>query len=208
MNENFVIKDGLLEAYKGTSFDVVIPQGVITIGKKAFTGNTYVKNVITNEDLENIDDFAFSNCESLREIKLCEKVKRIGYAAFEGCPRLTKINIPDSLEEIGTGAFDLLAPISDKKVLSKIWEIEEATEDRMNNLALPMLKLISKEFRGSGIEFEAYPAGDKINVDLTDSDVFEYLELPFILDPENDERTSKALEDLRKFVERAKIMNS
>lgn len=200
----FVINNGILEKYNGTSFDVLIPAGVTTIGKKAFSGNTYVKTVTTNDELVNIDDYAFENCASLNTVVLKDNIKRIGYATFEGCPRLSKINIPDSLEEIGTGAFDIFCPIADKKVQEKIWDLEEATEDRMNDLALPMLKLISKEFRGSGIEYEAYPAGDKINIDLTNSEMFDYLELPFITDM-NDERLEDALEKLRTFIKKAKF---
>lgn len=203
MESEFIINNGTLEQYKGKGMDIVIPAGVTTIGKRAFSKNTYIKTVTTNEELINIDDYAFENCMSLRSIQLGNNVKRIGYATFEGCTNLTKINIPDSLDEIGTGAFDITCSISDKKVMEKIWDIEEATEDRMMDLALPMLKMISKEFRGSGIEYEAYPAGDKMIIDLPESEFFSSLELPFITDPA-DERMSAALAKLQEFIKKEK----
>lgn len=205
MEHEFKINNGTLEKYTGTGMDIVIPENVTVIGKKAFSGNTYIKTVTTNSELINIDDYAFENCGSLRAVELGPNVKRIGYAAFEGCSNLTKINIPDSLEEIGTGAFDILCSISDKKVMEKIWDIEEATEDRMLDKALPMLKNISKEFRGTGIEYEAYPAGDKMIIDLPESEFSSSLELPFITDA-NDPRMAEVIQMVQEFVKKEKSM--
>lgn len=203
METEFIINNGILEKYNGTGMDITIPAGVTTIGKNAFSKNTYIKTVITNDELINIDDYAFESCMSLRTVQLGENVKRIGYATFEGCSHLSKINIPDSLEEIGTAAFDIFFSLPDKKTMEKIWAIQEATEDKMMDLALPMLKMISKEFRGSSIEYEAYPAGDKMIIDLPESEFFSSLELPFITDPA-DERMADALVKLQEFIKKEK----
>jgi len=203
MENEFKINNGTLEKYVGNGMDIVIPEGVTAIGKKAFSGNLYIKTVTSNPELTNIDDYAFQDCESLREVKLGENVKRLGYASFEGCHNLTKINIPESLEEIGTGAFDIICSIADKATINKIRDIQEATEDRMMDMALPLLKLISKEFRGSGLEYEAYPAGDKMIIDLPESEFFASLEIPFVTDA-NDPRMAEIIEKVREFVKKEK----
>ena len=90
-DDAFEIENGVLKKYHGDANDVVIPDGVTSIG-----------------------DFAFQNCESLTAVKIADSVTSIGNFAFWGCSALASVYIPDGLTSIGDGAFqtcDALAAI-------------------------------------------------------------------------------------------------
>ena len=57
------------------------------------------------EGIDSIEDHAFYQCASLREIVLPGTVKSIGTRAFSGCSGLTSLDLPDGLLEIGDAAF-------------------------------------------------------------------------------------------------------
>lgn len=59
---DFVINDGVLKKYTGNDVDVVIPDGVTSIG-----------------------DNAFSHCSSLENIEIPNSVTSIGNSAFGDC---------------------------------------------------------------------------------------------------------------------------
>ena len=73
---------GCLTKYKGSGGDVVISDGVTSIG-----------------------DWAFSDCSNLTSITIPDGVTSIGDEAFGGCSNLTSITIPDSVTSIGADAF-------------------------------------------------------------------------------------------------------
>lgn len=86
----FVIVNSILETYKGFSKDVVIPEGVESIGSYAFQ---YYQNSLTSVVIPNsvtsIEDWAFENCRSLITAEIPDSVTSIGDHAFEGCSNVT-----------------------------------------------------------------------------------------------------------------------
>lgn len=100
---DFVIEAGVLKKYKGTSVDVVVPDGVIEIGgttNLATTNFGYGRATSTV-----IRDGAFTSMSSLQSVTLPNSVKKIQQGAFKGCSSLTSINLPEGLTSIGEGAF-------------------------------------------------------------------------------------------------------
>ena len=81
-NEMFEIKDSVLVKYLGNDAEVVIPDGVKSIG-----------------------DWAFFGCSSLTSITLPRDITTIGESMFFGCYRLEKINIPAKVKTIEKRAF-------------------------------------------------------------------------------------------------------
>ena len=85
--------------------EVVIPDGVTSIGSYAFRGCTGLTSVTIPDSVTNIGSSAFNGCTGLTGITIPKSVTSIGTDAFSGCTGLTSITIPDSVTSIGYGAF-------------------------------------------------------------------------------------------------------
>ena len=101
---DFVINNGVLEKYVGPGGDVVIPDGVTSIGKEAFLRCRDLTGVELPESVTVIDEAAFFGCGNLAKITM-PRVKSIRDFAFSGCYSLESVNLPNSLERIGDWAF-------------------------------------------------------------------------------------------------------
>ena len=102
---DFKIKRGVLVKYKGKGGDVVIPEGVTSIGVHAFDGCSGLTSVVIPKGVTSIGNGAFFWHGWLRSIIIPDSVTSIGNWAFSGCGRLTSIAIPESVTSIGDRAF-------------------------------------------------------------------------------------------------------
>ena len=82
---------------------IVIPGSVQSIGRWAFTTCIRLQSVVIPEGVESIGVLAFNHCKSLESIVIPEGVETIGNAAFHGCSQLQKIILPDSFFDGQTG---------------------------------------------------------------------------------------------------------
>ena len=90
--------------------NVVIPGGVSVIGNYAFGGCANLQSVTVKENdgdfnMMVIDLCAFSDCTSLRNVRLSQAVSRIMDSAFSNCSLLTSLTIPKSVSYIEERAF-------------------------------------------------------------------------------------------------------
>ena len=109
-NQNdFVIENGVLKKFEGTDTAVIVPDGVTSIGDRAFypgwNKSSNLTTVTLPEGLTSIGNSAFMECSSLTSITLPEGLKHIGDDAFHRCGNLNNINFPEGLISIGEGAF-------------------------------------------------------------------------------------------------------
>ena len=95
-----------LIAYPSATGDVTIPDGVTSIGNRAFQSNSSLASVTIPDSVTSIGNFAFSGCSSLESIVIPDSVTSIGDYAFDGCSKLTSVVIPDSVTTISYGAFE------------------------------------------------------------------------------------------------------
>ena len=102
---DFVIENGVLKEYKGQGGDVVIPEGVKSIGDSAFEYCKSLTSIVIPESVTSIGDSAFWRCSSLTSVVIPEGVKSIGASAFWGCSSLTSVVIPEGVKSIGASAF-------------------------------------------------------------------------------------------------------
>lgn len=85
--------------------EIIIPEGVTSIGVTAFSHFTKLRKVVLPSTLERIETSAFYDCKNLEEIEIPEKVKYLGNNAFKGCSSLKKITIPNKVKYIPISAF-------------------------------------------------------------------------------------------------------
>lgn len=87
-----------------TMLGIKIPSSVITVGRSAFEGNSYMQAITFSEGLLHILDGAFANC-SIMNIQLPFTLTDIGDRAFYGYNGMGSIDIPPSVTTIGIDAF-------------------------------------------------------------------------------------------------------
>lgn len=63
--------------------------------------------------IEEIPDYAFLGCGSLRKVSLPSGLKKIGFQAFSECFSLEEIDFPDTLEDIGSNSFTYCRSLRD-----------------------------------------------------------------------------------------------
>lgn len=95
--KDFVIEtdadgDKYVARYTGKGGDIVIPDGVIWIGEKAFYGNDTVTSVTIPESCWYwVDRRAFALCSKLKTVTFEGNIDGIGDEAFFGCKALEKV---------------------------------------------------------------------------------------------------------------------
>ena len=85
--------------------NLVIPNGVTSIGGFAFSRCTGLTSITIPDSVTSIDWGAFSGCTGLTSITIPDSVTSIGGYAFSGCAGLTSVTIPDSVTSIDVNAF-------------------------------------------------------------------------------------------------------
>ena len=102
----FWIEDGRLAACSETpAGKVVIPDGVVTIGCRAFENQTLVTEAVFPPGVKTVGDSAFEGCSALERLSFCDGLKRLGNACFRGCSSLRAVFLPDTAASIHPRAF-------------------------------------------------------------------------------------------------------
>lgn len=130
-SKEFIITDGVLQSYEGDSAEIVIPEGVHTISKLAFSKEKreYIKIVKLPESLEIIEDDAFNHFDSLEQIIIPPNVKAIGKWAFYNCQALHDVTIKGT-PSLGIRAFQ-----------RTLWEKNESAKPGIQIKSSKLLKV-------------------------------------------------------------------
>jgi len=105
MNDEFKVRDNMIEKYNGSDAHVTVPEQFTGIDYSAFFGKDFIVSVQIDALIEKIKDGTFGYCKKLRQISLPATIENIGENAFEMCKSLEEIMLPQSLISIGKSAF-------------------------------------------------------------------------------------------------------
>ncbi len=113
-DEKFRIdSDGCLYKYYGEDQDVVIPEGVTSIGYCAFSNCSSLESISIPEGVSSIDESAFSGCSSLKAASLPKSLSSIRGSAFSNCSSLESLTIPEGVSSIEFNTFSNCSNLKD-----------------------------------------------------------------------------------------------
>lgn len=199
INGEFEIVHGVLVNYRGSSKNIVVPEGVTIIGEacfKDFSGKKRgIESIRLPEGLIEIGSEAFAHCRYMKDINIPSTVQKIGKEAFALCTAIEKLTIPESVFYIGERAFFRCEALKDLTFNASVAVIKKETFSdcwRLNDLKLPaaVREIQKKAFWGCGT-FHPWRGLFKIsftlpeNIKTIDDDAFWLAEL---LVPDNVDR--------------------
>ena len=131
---DFQIENGVLVKYTGNGGDVVVPEGVTSIGNEAFYECSSLTSVTLPDSLTSIGDSAFRECSSLTSVTIPDSVTSIARGAFYGCSSLTSVRIPDSVTSIGKSAFSVCSSLTSVTIPDSVASIGVAAFEECSSL--------------------------------------------------------------------------
>ena len=152
-NDHYVPWIDFIESIK----NVVIENGVTTIGNNAFTSCTSLTSVTIPNSVTSIGDWAFAscvnlvsidlpqsvttirenafyNCSNLTSVTIPNGVTTIEYYTFCNCTKLTSINIPNGVTVIGANAFERCSSLASITIPASVVTIEYFAFGSCNSL--------------------------------------------------------------------------
>ena len=95
INQNIYTDNGTtLVAVTSAQSNIVIPEGVVKLGKDSLRGNTLgITSVSLPTSLKEIGDFAFEDLSAIKRVVIPSGVTKIGRYAFDSTPNLSEIII-------------------------------------------------------------------------------------------------------------------
>lgn len=156
-NFNYVLHDNkvFLTKYKGESSDATIPayiEGYPVIFYKRVFESSIAENVVLEEGLNFIDDYAFYGCDTIKSVTIPNSIISIGSYAFYDCDGIETIEIPDSIEMIGNYAFYSCNSLETVDIGKGVLKIEPFTFANCNSLAEVVFSDELKEIGESAFE--------------------------------------------------------
>jgi len=121
--DGFTIENGVLTKYDGPGGDVVIPEGVTSIGDYAFASCSGLTGITIPDSVTSIGNDAFSFCSDLTSVTIPGSVTTIGQNAFSGCASLTSITIPESVTDIGIYALSYCSSLTSVTIPTSVTKI-------------------------------------------------------------------------------------
>ena len=102
LGPTWTIENGVLTGVELNGFtDIVIPDGVTSIGDGVFSWCDSLANVTIPNSVTNIGDHAFEGCSGLVNVIIPDSVETIGYSSFRECNRLAVVTMSKCVCSLG-----------------------------------------------------------------------------------------------------------
>lgn len=115
--------------------DIIIPDSVVRIRSYAFSNCTSLTNVLIPQSVTFFGEWIFSDCSSLTEISIPDGINAIHHGMFENCISLEEITIPASVEYIGFNAFSNCTSLTSIAIPAAVNEIDTGALNNCTNLS-------------------------------------------------------------------------
>lgn len=147
LHTDFKFNGTVLCGYTGNKKRVYIPEGVKTIGPRAFYGKS-VEEVFIPSSVVNIEKNAFAYCEYLKVVHFSKGLVELGDWAFVNCCALEIVELPNSVKTIGELCFMHCSSLMEVHLSDKLERIEDLTFSgcgKLKKVDIPLsIKYISK----------------------------------------------------------------
>ena len=131
---DFSIQFGCLINYRGKDKNVVIPDDVTVIGRRAFYQNNYIESVTIPASVTEVQQEAFTYCDNLKTITILGKITKAGVRAFGWLYDKEDLEL-SVYSSVSIGAFTKSAQETVLRTFSKRFsEFDPTTETYRNNL--------------------------------------------------------------------------
>ncbi len=110
---------------KDTITEVVVENGVTSIGDYAFYLCNSIESVDLPDGLLKIGNYAFSRCPLLNQVSIPSGLTELENGAFSYCPSLESITIPSGVTRISDRVFEFCTSLTDIELHEGIIEIGE-----------------------------------------------------------------------------------
>lgn len=130
---DFVIRNGVLIEYTGSEKNITIPDGVTSIGDRAFF-TCDITSVTIPDSVTEIGMEAFYKCKNLKNINFSNNLTTIGDLCFAYCDSLTNITIPKSVTLIRRWAFQECKNLNNLVIPSNVISMLEGAFRYCDNL--------------------------------------------------------------------------
>ena len=116
MEDYYCLEDIPWDDFRKSIKNIVIGNGVTSIGELAFSDCTGLNDVTIGDNVTSIGNEAFSNCTGLNDVTIGGNVTSIGREAFSKCTGLNDVTIGDNVTSIGNSAFYNCTGLSSVKI--------------------------------------------------------------------------------------------
>lgn len=99
-----VIGQNVLYSYTGAEKTFEIPENITILAPACFM-YTGIEEVVFNDYITEIPEFAFCGCRNLKEIEIPDTIYYVGEASFKDCVNLKEVTLGDEVSYLGLGCF-------------------------------------------------------------------------------------------------------